>query len=169
MIMIKLKKIIIIMMKINSLMANMITLMKMIKVIRMKMMIVKGLRWNNDHQFLLCFLRKFIFWRGLSKGLANVSFLTCFLQKDFCNDFVNILDIFSFFFFFFFFNFHIASMYMTYLNGYHFLFAFPQNYKLVSWRYWSKFISAYVRVTKNDTKRRSIFEHDRDPTRPNNK
>ena len=102
MIMIKLKKIIIIMMKINSLMANMITLMKMIKVIRMKMMIVKGLRWNNDHQFLLCFLRKFIFWRGLSKGLANVSFLTCFLQKDFCNDFVNILDIFSFFFFFFF-------------------------------------------------------------------
>ena len=100
MIMIKLKKIIIIMMKINSLMANMITLMKMIKVIRMKMMIVKGLRWNNDHQFLLCFLRKFIFWRGLSKGLANVSFLTCFLQKDFCNDFVNILDIFSFFFFF---------------------------------------------------------------------
>ena len=73
------------------------------------------------------------------------------------------------FFFFFFFNFHIASMYMTYLNGYHFLFAFPQNYKLVSWRYWSKFISAYVRVTKNDTKRRSIFEHDRDPTRPNNK
>ena len=71
--------------------------------------------------------------------------------------------------FFFFFNFHITSMYMTYINGYHFLFAFPQNYKLVSWRYWSKFISAYVRVTKNDTKRRSIFEHDRDPTRPNNK
>ena len=71
--------------------------------------------------------------------------------------------------FLFFFNFHITSMYMTYINGYHFLFAFPQNYKLVSWRYWSKFISAYVRVTKNDTKRRSIFEHDRDPTRPNNK
>ena len=113
MIMIKLKKIIIIMMKINSLMANMITLMKMIKVIRMKMMIVKGLRWNNDHQFLLCFLRKFIFWRGLSKGLANVSFLTCFLQKDFCNDFVNILDIFSFFFFFFF---HVSLLLFLYYH-----------------------------------------------------
>ena len=100
MIMIKLKKIIIMMMKINSLMANMITLIKMIKVIRMKMMIVKVLKWNNDHQFLLCFLNKFIFWRDLSKGLANVSFLTCFLQKDFCNNFVNILDIFSFSFFF---------------------------------------------------------------------
>ena len=112
MIMIKLKKIIIIMMKINSLMANMITLMKMIKVIRMKMMIVKGLRWNNDHQFLLCFLRKFIFWRGLSKGLANVSFLTCFLQKDFCNDFVNILDIFSFFFFFF----HVSLLLFLYYH-----------------------------------------------------
>ena len=111
MIMIKLKKIIIIMMKINSLMANMITLMKMIKVIRMKMMIVKGLRWNNDHQFLLCFLRKFIFWRGLSKGLANVSFLTCFLQKDFCNDFVNILDIFSFFFFF-----HVSLLLFLYYH-----------------------------------------------------
>ena len=113
MIMIKLKKIIIIMMKINSLMANMITLMKMIKVIRMKMMIVKGLRWNNDHQFLLCFLRKFIFWRGLSKGLANVSFLTCFLQKDFCNDFVNILDIFSFFFFVFF---HVSLLLFLYYH-----------------------------------------------------
>ena len=113
MIMIKLKKIIIMMMKINSLMANMITLMKMIKVIRMKMMIVKGLRWNNDHQFLLCFLRKFMFWRGLSKGLANVSFLTCFLQKDFCNDFVNILDSFSFFFFFFF---HVSLLLFLYYH-----------------------------------------------------
>ena len=44
MIMIKLKKIIIMMMKINSLMANMITQIKMIKVIRMKMMIVKVLK-----------------------------------------------------------------------------------------------------------------------------
>ena len=37
---------------------------------------------------------------------------------------------------------------------------FPQNHKLVSWKYWSKLIPVDVRVTKNFTNGVSIFEHD---------
>ena len=55
---------------------------------------------------------------------------------------------------------HIASIYMTYINGWLFFLASRRNHKLVNWRYWSKFISAYLKVTKNVTNLGSIFEHD---------
>ena len=59
----------------------------------------------------------------------------------------------------FFFNFHGASIYTNYINGHHFFLAFPWNLKLISGRYWLKFISAYKKVTKNVTNGALIFEH----------